>query len=257
MQTLHLFFKLARLPGRIDAKHGPDGQHGQDDADNAKRIGHGVAQPSLGHSRFGRAGGHFAKGLAGGGQGGGIGGRAAVESHSRGQGQAAPEMKRGGNPGPEQDDQGGHGVQAQPPTAQGIDKPRPDLHADGVHKQYQSEFTNEFENVMLQGQAEMAGGQSAEQHAADPEAHAPDAEAAQGQPDSRHKAQHRHGLDRGRIDEKLRKPTHGKPSLRIWRAWHCPNLPFVPWEAASSSAAHGFAAPAKGKALHADVPNRV
>jgi len=161
----------------VDPEHGADQHHGQQDADDAERIGDGVAQPGQADIAV------SLQGLLGDGERRSIGHRTGHQPEHRRQGDAAQPMNSRGDQHPERHDRGRQCVERQARPFQGGEEARPYLHADGVDEQDQAKFLQKSQGCEIDVDAhlmdEMPDGNAAEHHAPHPEADPLDLEAAQ------------------------------------------------------------------------------
>ena len=148
-----------------DAEDGPDDKHGQDDAEHAERIGHGIA-----HSRHGRVqiAAHlvdFGNGLLGGAKAGRVGDGAAHDAgdHFGSQIARVADDERHGKS--QKDYRHGEYVQLKTVAAECAEETRAHVDAYAVDEQNEAELLGEMQHVGVDFGAEVCQNDAGEQDA--------------------------------------------------------------------------------------------
>jgi hypothetical protein len=161
----------------VDAVDFADQQHGQNDPDDAERIGDRVGQTLDHGSIIGRPDLH--ERLLGGREAGGVGGGAGEQTHPGGQVHASAADEAHRDQGAQQHNAGRKPIQDQAARPQGAKEPGTDLQAEGVNKDNQPKLPHEFQDMVIDGQLEVPQEKADKQHAGHPETHAPELDFSQ------------------------------------------------------------------------------
>ena len=179
----------------VDAEKQSHQPHGQQNAADTKRIGHGVAHPHLidGIKRHAKV----AQDLLPGPQRRRVGYRAGEDTEHHGKRDIEQFMQDRGDQAAENDDQNSEEVQPQAGDAQRGEEARPHLNTDGIHEENQAKFLNKVQHRAAERNARLvhkvADDNTAKQHASDTEADAAHFYIADPQSDDRHQRQYANG----------------------------------------------------------------
>ena len=160
---------------RVDTKDAAQQDQREDQADDAQRISHGIAQ---GDGRL-RLAYSVEIGLLGGTQSRSIGHGARHHTGERDQASAAHHGDQAGDQDADQDDAYGEGVQPQAVLLERSEEARTDLHADGVDEEDEAEVLDEIQHRGIDAHAEMTEGDADEKNPGDTQGDAADLDLAQ------------------------------------------------------------------------------
>ena len=185
---------LMGLGGDVDAKHQPDQPHGEQDAQNADRVGNGIAHA---HHLGGLLATQLGQRLLPGAQRGRVGDRPGEDAQNHPQRHVHAQVQGHHQHATECHDGHGHPVETQPAVPQRRKEARPHLVADGVDEEDQAEFLDEMQRVLVEHEVvavePVPYQNAAEQDAADTQADAADADVSNGQAEHGHQGKQADG----------------------------------------------------------------
>ena len=202
----------------------PDQQEGQYHPHHAERICHGTAQGGpLGRKP------ELVDGLLGGAERRGVGGGPAEDADHVGHrdGQQIAEGDGCGRPGKHKP-QPQH-VELYSPGAERAEESRAHLKAKLVDKQHEAEVLGVFQYRRVDGQAEVSGHDTGEEHKRDPQRDAADTQLPQSKPDGDDDRDDTHGLQGRLLEKQTLKPIHTAnlhiiflmPAFHTRKLWIC------------------------------------
>jgi hypothetical protein len=211
LETRHVLLlqglELAGLGSGIDPEGEAQGGDGQDDAQDAEGVGHGVSH--AGHLDEGFRGvGHELESLLDGGQAGGVARGPGEDARGGGHGHSSDPAEQESDGPAAKNDEAGQGVEGQPVLAERGEEPGPHLLADAVDEEDEPEVAGEILDDGMDGDPEMPEDQSDEQDAGDAQVGLKDAQAAQDHSQGAGQAQDEQGLNDGIRRESLGDPAH-------------------------------------------------
>ena len=167
------FLVLAFLGIHIDAEHDADEPHGEQDAQDADRVGDGVAHA---HDLGAALAAEFGQHLLARSQRGRVGDGTGEDAENDGQRDVQQQVQQDDHDAAQADDGHGHAVQAQAALAQRGEEARAHLDADRVDEQDEPELLDEVHRVLIEREIvageEVSDDDAAEKHSADAQADA-------------------------------------------------------------------------------------